>query len=136
MKVQFHHKRNYDYVKYSINDDYTGVVKVVKAQGGTTLALQIPTVEEFEAFAIKPLDHWGFYDSIELEFGMSKCSSEDNYNKKIGREITKGRMKPIVFWAKKHSPGIVILVATQGNFPELVLRKSPQGGRVYFVGVK
>lgn len=135
MKIQFHHKRIKKVFMVDLGNGSMMGGKQLQSKGGTTIALQVPTIEQFDAFEIFPKDHWGFYSSIELDVGIAKCSSEDNYNKKLGRNIAKGRMQTIVFFARKHTENEVILSDAQGKFPELVLRRSPKGGRVHFVGV-
>lgn len=82
----------------------------------------------------------GLYPSVELEIGIARCANVDNYNKKVGRLKSKGRMKPQGFWVKKYSEDEIILLVFdtpyfKNKIPELVLRKSPLGGRVYFIGV-
>lgn len=134
MNIQYYHKRSLDYFAYAF-DIFGGVKTHLRARGGTTIALEVPTMEQFNAFKITPLDHWGPYDSVELEVGLARCSTEDNYNKKVGRLKSKGRMKPVGFWVRKNSEGELILSDFQGKFPELILKKSPNGTKVYFVGV-
>lgn len=134
MNIQFHHKRTvikayFDYL------DKLGIITKIEAKGGTTLALEVPTVEEFDNFKITDPNKDDYsISTIELKFGSAKCSNKDNYNKKLGRNIAKGRMQTVVFFAKKHTENEVVLVAAQGSFPKLVLRKSPKGNRVYFIG--
>ncbi len=138
MNIQFYHKRSVAKYVFQLGD-IKNITTHLDSRGGTTFALQTPTVEQFKEFKIVDIseDCWEYrLETIELDIGSAKCSKEDNYNKKIGRTIAKGRMKTRVFWIRKHSETEVILVDNQGKYPELTLRLSPDLNKVYFVQVK
>lgn len=108
--IQFHHKR-------LLKDTN------LQAKGGTTLCLEVPTVEEFDA--LQP----SLKTSVVLKFGAAECSKKDNYNKKLGREISKGRLKDTFFFVTTKSSSEVQL--TGAGFT-LVLRKYENTVRIYF----
>lgn len=137
MNIQFYHRREYYYVKYDIEEFGSGIKKILKAKGGATYALKVPTLEQFNNFKITDPNDWdASISSIELELGLSLCSKHDSYNKKLGRKISVGRMTDVIFWARRHTENEVTLVPINNNkLPELILRKTDYG-RIYFVGVK
>jgi hypothetical protein len=140
-KIQFHHKRSVS--KYVFNlGDITNIKTVLSAKGGTTLALQVPSLEQFNSFNIIDTteDGWEYrLPTIELDVGLAKCSDEDNYNKKIGRQIATGRMETKVFWARRHTEDTVLLVPCQGKLPSIIVKKEkyPDGNEtIRFVGLE
>jgi hypothetical protein len=56
--------------------------------GGQTIAM--------EEIAPWLLDTLKSLDFLTRRIGVARCSHEDNYNKKTGRELAESRMKPIV----------------------------------------
>lgn len=58
MNIQFFHKRSV--TKYVLEiGDINSMKTYLSAKGGTTIALQVPTIQEFDAFQITEKDHWG-----------------------------------------------------------------------------
>jgi len=57
----------------------------IEALGGTTVA-----IEQLKPWLLETLKVGEF---LEKKVGISKCSDEDRYDKKIGRELAKSRMK-------------------------------------------
>lgn len=59
-----------------------------------TIALEIPTKETL----MKILTFNGI--DLELNFGISKLHPNDQYCKKVGREVASSKMKPTLFYLK------------------------------------
>lgn len=85
MSIQFHHKRNYEPV---ITDDMLLKIEV-HPRGGETVAM-----ESLQAWFVESLS---VGDVFTKRLGKSKCSLDDNFNKKTGRELAQSRMKPMEF---------------------------------------
>lgn len=121
--IQFHHKRltviKQDKLEHTISID-------LNPKGGTTLCLEVPSIEEFDA--LQP----SLSTAVIFKFGVAECSTKDHYNKKIGREIALGRLKDTFFFVTSKSSSEVQLAG--GGFV-LVLRKYENRVRVYFEGV-
>lgn len=72
--IQFVHNRKYE----------NGLIK--SAKGGTTIAME-------------PIQAW-FFDTLQIgdffekKVGIARCSLEDNYCKKTGRDLAVSRLKP------------------------------------------
>ncbi len=81
--IQYNHKRNLEV--FLGHDGYT-LDGRVSPTGGETIALEIPEVWFLEA--LKPGE---FFDR---RVGKARCSDDDNYIKKAGRELAESRMKP------------------------------------------
>ena len=75
MNVQYYHSR--------LSDDNDNVL----ATGGTTIAMEEIPVELFKQISVEHV--------LECAVGKARCSDKDNYNKKVGRNIAKGRMKNV-----------------------------------------
>jgi hypothetical protein len=75
--IQFLHDRAYDE-----HGD------ILYPKGGNTIVMEKITFEEFEA-ATPCLEEPEF----RLRVGIARCSKKENYNKKVGRELAKSRMK-------------------------------------------
>lgn len=58
----------------------------IDALGGKTVAM-----ESIKPWLVADLKVGDFFD---VRVGIAKCSDEDRYNKKIGRDMAKSRMKP------------------------------------------
>jgi hypothetical protein len=94
------------------------------AKGGRTIALEVPTLEEFQSLQPtleKP--------SIILKIGVAECSKKDHYNRKRGRNISEGRMKDTYFLVTAKSESEVQLA---GGGVVVILRKTLNGNRVFF----
>lgn len=87
MKVVYCHNRNY-------NDDYKFREKgrliitnrtVASPRGGSTVAM-----EAIQSWVLDTLEQGS---SIVRKVGIARCSDEDNYEKKKGREIAFSRLK-------------------------------------------
>lgn len=120
MTIQFNHKRNIDN-KNSIAQ------WIVDPRGGETIALEVIEPWVFDAIAVN--------DFFERKVGVARCSTEDNYCKKIGRELSTQRMKTIR----------LVVTATMGNETETIIHlvdkdnntyvlKKVNGQKVHFVG--
>lgn len=87
MDIQYVHNRKY------VNDlakrfkDCT--VGGIASRGGETVAMQA-----LEPWFIETLVPGDFFTK---QVGFARCSDEENYNKKTGRELAKSRMKNMVF---------------------------------------
>lgn len=65
-----------------LNDD--GEI-IVHAKAGETIAM-----EPIQGWVVDTLNQGDFF---EKKIGTAKCSDEDNFNKKIGRDLAQSRMK-------------------------------------------
>lgn len=84
MKVVYCHNRKYDVVDNF--PDIGGMENLVlSARGGTTVAM--------ESIPSWILDMICQGDSIVRKVGIARCSDDDNYCKKRGREIAESRLK-------------------------------------------
>ena len=81
MTIQFHHKRKYEPV---MTDDMLLRIEV-SSKGGETIAM-----ESLQSWFLSELK---VGDTFEKRVGKARCSKEDNYNKKTGRELSQSRMK-------------------------------------------
>lgn len=75
--VQFSHRRN-----NTVSKDFT---LEINPRGGVTSALEIP-----QSWLLAGLE---LGESFDKKTGIAICSTEDNYNKKTGRELASSRMK-------------------------------------------
>lgn len=94
--IQYFHKR-----KYIPNQKLSGVSYSLNAKGGCTIAVDLTDLG-------KKLQESRSGEEIILGAGLAKCSDKDNFNKEIGRSISKGRIKQRKFT-------IVDIVATVGS---------------------
>lgn len=76
-EVQFSHKRN-----SKVSNDFT---LEIDPRGGATVALEIP-----QSWLLKEIK---VGESFDKKVGIAICSTDDNYNKKLGRELAQSRMK-------------------------------------------
>lgn len=81
MTIQFHHKRNYEPV---ITDDMLLKIEV-HPRGGQTIAM-----ESLQTWFVESLK---VGDTFDKRVGKARCSMDDNFNKKTGRELAESRMK-------------------------------------------
>ena len=73
--MRFFHIRNY------------GVYNDILAKGGTTVAIKdSPDITNVASG-----------DKITLNIGIATCHEDDNYNKRIGRDISNARIVPMEF---------------------------------------
>lgn len=117
--VQFCHKR-----KYNFTQKLTGLEKKLCAKGGVTAALDLLDVEYN-----RPLMKIG--DTISVKASVAICSDQDNYNKKIGRNIALGRLTARQFLVKQISDNYIIL---ENSGIEFTIRIS--GENLRFVSVE
>jgi hypothetical protein len=119
MSILFHHKRNVGINKF--------FAPCIEALGGTTVAIEQP-----KSWILPTLKVGEFFDK---KVGIAKCSDEDRYNKKLGREIAVSRMKPVRLTVKR----IVSTDAyTQIEFisdvgSHFIFRKYSSANEVFFV---
>lgn len=88
MKIVYCHERNMEMkvTGQSPTDNQTLYGEIIIApKGGTTAA-----IESIQSWVINTLEP-GM--TIQRKVGLAKCSDEDNYNKKIGRDLAQSRMK-------------------------------------------
>jgi hypothetical protein len=82
-RLQFWHERKWHCDYYFDGSEHTTIF----AKGGITLAVLVPTLAEIEAMEIS-----GEYG---LQLGIAKCHEDDNFNKRIGRVVSTGRMAEV-----------------------------------------
>lgn len=88
MNIQYHHSRvEKQQPHYS---PMTGEMLIPRTEprGGTTIAIE----------SLKPWFHKTLVlgEKITKQIGKARCSEQDNYNKKTGRELAKSRMTKVV----------------------------------------
>lgn len=91
MTIQFQHKRNYEPV---ITDDMLLKIEV-HPRGGETIAMESIQTWFLESLKVG--------DTFEKRVGKAKCSLDDNYSKKAGRELSQSRMKLTKFTVISHN---------------------------------
>jgi hypothetical protein len=74
--IQYFHIRN----EHEYSD-------VILPKGGTTIAVKVPTLEQMQLMVL--------CESFPIELGIAKCHEDDLYNKKIGRNVSAGRISTI-----------------------------------------
>ena len=79
--IQFFHKRLYKNIQ-----KLGGMSKQLDARGGVTFALDVLPLSQ-------NLADLRSGESVMLSAGIALCSKKDNYNKKIGRNIAKGKLQ-------------------------------------------
>jgi hypothetical protein len=77
MSIVYRHERNISLNKFGEH--------CIDALGGTTIAM-----ESLKPWILDTLEVGNFF---EKKIGVAKCSKEDRYNKKSGRELASSRMK-------------------------------------------
>jgi hypothetical protein len=115
MNIQYNHHRQETYT-----DPYFQGTTI--ARGGTTIAMESVPVDMFLEMTVG--------DQLEVEVGKAVCSKKDNYNRKLGREIAKGRMKNVVLDVIAASKGEIILSDGTNQYT-LIL--SATGKKVFFL---
>jgi hypothetical protein len=80
MNIQFCHKRVFEFNMYRFDSP-----KQYSAKGGLTIAMQ-----ELTSWFVNSLQEGEFFVK---SIGVAQCSTKDNYNKKVGREISSQRLK-------------------------------------------
>lgn len=109
MKIQFCHVRRYENDNSCECCGYRGESQLL-ATGGKTIA-----IEELSKWFLLSLQEGDFF---EKKVGKAICSNEDNYNKKIGAELSSKRMKLTKLQVSKIikvNNAIVHLSDTEGN---------------------
>ena len=116
--IQYNHQRN----AYYLRQGEILIDTLIQPHGGTTIAMEAVPVDMFLEM--------GVGDQLEVEVGKAVCSRKDNYNRKLGREIAKGRMKNVILNVIAVSKGEVILSDGTNQYT-LVL--SANGKKVFFL---
>jgi hypothetical protein len=97
------------------------------SRGGYTVALEIP-----QSWLLKDLK---VGESFDKKVGIAICSSEDNYNKKLGRELASSRLKPTRLTCvevQEDEDGNRAIALSAGNGKVLLLRRL-NSGKVFFL---
>lgn len=99
----------------------------VNAKGGDCYALEVPSLMLFTNLATNCE-----ITEVVLDLGIARCSDNDNYNKKIGRRISTGRMKPVLFQVQLigADKGEIVKIKLVSDEATVILRKT--ANRVYF----
>jgi hypothetical protein len=108
MNIQYVHNREYQ------EDHLDRYNLVLNSRGGETIAFEVPEPWVIEALTIG--------DFLTKLVGKAKCSDEDNYSKKIGRELASSRMKATVL--------TVVRLENYGELRSAVLQDS-KGHKYY-----
>ena len=88
MNVQYYHDRIVKPAPGIMRLDESIYFGELNPKGGETVALEVPEPWVLEALTVG--------DFFTKQIGKAKCSTEDNYNKKTGRDLARSRMKPTV----------------------------------------
>lgn len=126
MTIQFNHKR-----KFHTVDNFPDIggmeYHVVNPRGGTTIALEVIEPWFFDSLAVN--------DFFDKKVGSARCSKDDNYCKKVGRQLSTQRMKTtrlvVQSLVSNETEKIIILVDSNNN---LYILKKINGHKVHFVG--
>jgi hypothetical protein len=81
--MQFFHLRVPNFVPDS--EGFSHYQRGIKARGGQTIAMQ-----ELTSWFVNSLQEGEFFVK---SIGKSRCSDKENYNKKLGRELSSSRME-------------------------------------------
>lgn len=109
MNIQYCHVRNMEV--YLPEGGYTFDGRVTP-RGGETIALEVPEPWMLEVLVVG--------DFFTKQVGKARCSTDDNYNKKAGRDLATARMKPTVL--------TVISVSNHGELKTVVV-EDPSGNK-------
>lgn len=88
MIVYYHKKTGYGYEKWDRSDG--GVISSF-TPGRYTVAVELPTKEQLFSLISTSVK------TLEIPIGIACAHPSDQFNKKIGRELSKRRMEPVVF---------------------------------------
>jgi hypothetical protein len=114
--IQYNHKRK-----------NTNEFSPVDPKGGETIALEVPATWFLET--LQPGDFF------EKKVGKARCSDDDNYNKKTGRELATSRMKTVRLTCGHNKlygeDRIVILIDPTGH--QYVLKTSGKHYAPHFI---
>ena len=96
-------------------------------RGGLTVAIEAPHTEVIKQIQVG--------ESFDQKVGIAKCSTEDNYNKKIGRELAVSRMKStnLKCVEVQDEPNGDRLVALSDGNNNALLFKRLAAGKVFFL---
>ncbi len=123
MNIQFNHKRNLIITRFYTVED----IVEINPRGGTTLALEVIEPWFFDSLAVN--------DFFDKKVGSARCSKDDNYCKKVGRELSTQRMKltrlVVQSLVANETEKIIVLVDSNNNTYTL---KKINGQKVHFVG--
>lgn len=121
MKIVYCHNRIYDFY-----DDELGTFAKLNSRGGSTVAM--------EAIPSWLLDTLAQGDSIVRKVGIARCSDEDNYCRKTGRELAQSRMKTtsltVINLVKTDDATIVFFEDEAGNLFEIKKSADPYCARL------
>lgn len=119
--IQYYHNRVYHFTEYFAEVGGLSVDRA-KAKGGKTIALEV-----FEPWLF---DQLVVGDFLEKRVGIARCSYDDNYNKKIGRELAASRLKLRKLTVMQKMNDLLVLLDEYGNY--YVLRKT-KSGKLFFI---
>lgn len=124
MNIQFNHARKYDIV---FEQDGTMNMDRISSRGGKTIALEV-----IEAWYFDTLQPGTFFEKM---VGSARCSDDDNYNRKTGRELSKSRMKNkrLTCIAREAVGDTTVIVLQDQDENRYVLRKESRYNKVHFV---
>lgn len=80
-RLQFWHERKKHTTYFDCGSEHTRIF----AKGGATIAVLVPTLAEIEAMEIG--------GEAKIQIGIARCHKDDNFNKRLGREVSSGRLK-------------------------------------------
>lgn len=125
MNIQYCHVRKFKPEFNLMNFTYESKLE---ARGGETIAMQ--EVQVWFAQQLKPGDF--FTKSV----GKARCSDDENYNKKTGRDIATSRMKAVTLTVISNEDfgGVRRLVLTDTSGNAYLLEKRINHNKVHFVG--
>lgn len=132
-RIQYCHDRNYYTLTQTEPFFYTE--KFYDPKGGRTIAVEVPTVEEFSVLSPS------LKMPVPVKIGIAVCSKKDLYCKSTGRQFALSRLKDVNFYVTSElvpsvpgEPHILRLFNSELNIT-IQLTKYPNTNRVYFEGV-
>lgn len=114
MKIIYCHTREME--PYLPEGGYTYDCRI-SSRGGTTVAMHA-----IQSWLLPTLR---IGDFIERKVGVARCSKDDNYNKKIGRDLATARMKATTLTVINIFGDVVFFEDTNGNMFEFKKSKDP-----------
>lgn len=126
MKTVYSHNRKFESEKcWDCYNDTPGAV-TMNPKGGTTVAMEV-----IQSWLLDTIQQG---DTIVRKVGIAKCSDDDNFCRKTGREIAQSRLKQTTLTAinivKVRETVIVFFEDQSGNMFEVKKSADPQCARL------
>lgn len=125
MNIQFCHVRKF-IAKFDL--ETFSYLSVLDARGGETIAM-----EEVPAWLLDKVETGDFFTK---KVGKARCSDKENYNKKVGRQLSQSRMKitTLTVLSNQDFRGVRVLILIDDENNLYQLEKEIGHQKVRFVG--